>query len=295
MIIVKLQGGLGNQLFQYAAARRLAHRHNAALKLDTSFLKVARVSREYELGHFNISAVIASNEEIKEIVGYDITGPRPIIERLRSKLGFAGRVSPVYKQPHFHFDPALLNAPDNIYLDGYWQSEKYFRDIEGIIRRELVVRHPLEGKNLEITELIQTVDSVSFHVRRGDYVTDPEANRVHGNVCGPDYWRRSMDEVAAWVARPHFFVFSDDPGWVKENLEFNHPVTFVAHNGPEKACEDLRLMSLCRHQIIANSSFSWWGAWLNGNPDKIVIAPDRWLNRQDVNEGDIIPATWRRL
>lgn len=297
MIIVKLMGGLGNQMFQYAAGRSLACRHNARLKLDISFLESDQkgvAARAYELRHLNISADIATPIEVAEITGCGKNRIKTMLVLFQQITGLAKLKPSTFLERHFHFNQAFLTVPDNTYLEGYWQSEKYFKEIEETIRREFVVRYPLEGKNLEISEKIKSVNSVSIHVRRGDYVTNPETSRIHG-VCGLEYYLESIKEVSKKVSDPHFFIFSDDMEWGKENLKTDYPVTYVDFNGPDNAYEDMRLMSLCRHNIIANSSFSWWGAWLNKNPEKIVIAPKRWFNKLDINADDLIPETWIRL
>jgi hypothetical protein len=297
MIIVKLMGGLGNQMFQYAVARRLAWRHETRLKLDLSFLEgdqTGNTQRKPVLSHLCISAERASHWEVANITG----SGRNILEstavKLFQKSALAKLRPSVCREKHIHFDPIVLTLPDNSYLDGYWQSEKYFRDIEDIIREEFTVNYPLAGENLELAEIIQVTNSVSVHVRRGDYVASPNVNAFHG-VCSADYYQDAVMEIASLIPVPNFFIFSDDAGWVKEHLKLPYPVTVVENNGPDEAYEDLRLMSLCRHHIIANSSLSWWGAWLSLHPGKIVIAPKRWFNDPSINTGDLIPLGWLRL
>jgi Glycosyl transferase family 11 len=296
LIVVKLMGGLGNQMFQYAAARRLAHAHNASLGLDVSFLggNVTDTPRNLELKHLSITAEIASPGEIASIRFKETKGVASLFSWSLRMLGKDRPAPRDFRERHFHFDPTLLNASDGVYLDGYWQSEKYFADIADIIRTEFTVRYPLDSRNKELAELIARTDSVSLHVRRGDYVANPQTAQYH-NVCGLDYYARCLAIIGGQVKTPHLFVFSDDPRWVMENLKFSFPVEFVTHNGPEKGYEDMRLMSLCRHNIIANSSFSWWGAWLNGYPDKRVLAPVRWFNRQGIDTKDLLPDSWLRI
>jgi hypothetical protein len=272
MIITKLIGGLGNQMFQYAAGRRLALKHNTPLKLDLSSYKETwkdMTPRIYELKCFNIKADIAEADDLEN--------------------GAFMR----YKEKSFSFDPYLLNAQDNIHIKGYWQSEKYFEDIKGIIAKDFTVKWPLQGENLRLSEQIQGVQSVSVHVRRTDYVSNPVTNEFHG-VCSLDYYYNCIEQIARNTAAPHFFVFSDDPAWCTEHVKLSYPVTFVDHNSPNMGYEDLRLMSLCKHNIIANSSFSWWGAWLNENPDKIVFAPQKWFNDIRYDTKYLLPHGWQR-
>jgi hypothetical protein len=208
-------------------------------------------------------------------------------------------ITPRYRKTHIRgqnsrFNPAILRLTDNISLDGYWQSEKYFSDIAPVIRSDFTVRVEPEGLNREVASVINGCNAISIHFRRGDYVTDAKIAARHG-ACTNDYFIKAVELIKARVERPHFFVFSDDPAWVREHFTIPHTMTLVDHNGPDKAHEDLRLMSLCRHHIIANSSFSWWGAWLNPRPDKIVIAPLRWFNDPTVDTSDLIPESWLRI
>lgn len=297
MIIVKLMGGLGNQMFQYAAGRRLAHKHNTQLKLDISFLKSKQegcTHRTYELKRLNISEVIAKPKELVDITGKGISLYQNILSRFRQVAGIVNIQPNVYSEQHFHFDPGCLTASDNVYLEGYWQSEKYFKEIEGIIRRDFSVRAPLTGKNLELAGLIKSTDSVSVHVRRCDFVAATKLTATHG-ICGAEYYARCLKKIRSTVKAPHFFVFSDESSWVRENIRFPFPMTVVDHNPPDKGYEDMRLMSLCRHNIIANSTFSWWSAWLNNNPEKIVISPIAWFEDKTHNTDDVIPSGWLKI
>lgn len=292
MIIVKLMGGLGNQMFQYAAGRRLAWVSGVPLKLDLGWFQApapGTTPREYALRPFALAAEIASADEIARLA------PR---RELFGKL--VARCLPLrtsyLPERHYHFDPALLVPRKNAYLDGYWQSEKYFCDIRDTICSDFTLQEPPQGKNRDLVERLAEpgLASVSLHVRRGDYLTSPSASSVHGS-CSPQYYARAVAALAARVERPHFFLFSDEPEWVRDNFPLDHPCTIVAHNPPEKGHEDLRLMTLCRHHITANSSFSWWGAWLCRNRDKIVIAPANWFTGASYDTGDLIPATWTRV
>lgn len=292
MIIVKLMGGLGNQMFQYAAARRLAHSHNTSLKLDLSwfnYINAGDTVRKYELNNFTLKEEFATPSEVLRV--YEPEGS--VFGRLIRS------VNPFYKQTHvrekyYHFDSNMMKKPDNIYLEGYWQSEKYFKEIEEIICKEFSIKNEPDELNNRLARMIESTEAVSVHVRRGDYVTNKTTSDFHG-ICSWAYYMEAVEKIALQVPQPHFFIFSDDPEGVKENVKFNYPVTFIDSNGPEKAYEDLRLMTLCKYHIIANSSFSWWGAWLCRNPSKRVIAPKKWFNREDVNTNDLIPDAWIRI
>ncbi len=291
-IITRIKGGLGNQMFQYAAGRRLAHLRHVDLKLDLSWFESCGL-RTYSLGNFNIRENIACAEEIAALKA--------------ANPGIAGRVArQVFRRPpkrakthireklSFHFDPDILSLPDGVYLDGYWQSEKYFGDIAEIIRREFTVRTQQTGKNKELAEIIAATESVSLHIRRGDYASKASVSKILG-VCSLDYYTRCVEHVTKTVKNPHFFVFSDEPESARDNLKQPYPTTFVDHNAPDKGYEDLRLMSQCRHHIIANSTFSWWGAWLNPRKDKMVFAPKSWHAGKKFDTTDLIPDEWTRI
>lgn len=287
MIIIKMIGGLGNQLFQYALGRAIAHKKNVPLKMDITPFETYTLHK-YALGNFNIIENFATEEEISQL-------------KYPSGIGFWSSklnqvLMPYYFQSYvkeldFNFEPNIIKVPSDVYLDGYWQSEKYFADIEDIIRNEFVVTSPQEGSNRELANQIKSCESVSLHIRRGDYVSNPHTNKTHG-TCDMDYYLRCIECLTKTVKNPHFFVFSDDIEWARLNLKLPYSITFIDNNGPEKNYEDLRLMSICKHNIIANSSFSWWGAWLNANPDKIVLAPKRWFNTNERNTKDLIPEEW---
>lgn len=291
MVIVKLMGGLGNQMFQYAAGRRLTHILSTELKLDISGFENYNL-RKYELGSFNILEDFASPREVKALTSQKngfLTG------LLRCLLRRPKDLAPSHiRESHFHFDSEILNLPNNVYLDGYWQSEKYFNDIEDVIRKEFAITVPQTGESQKMAELISSRESVSLHVRRGDYVSDLHTRKVHG-TCNLEYYERAIAEIYSKVDKPHLFVFSDDMEWSKANLNISHPVVFVDHNNFSRSYEDLRLMRQCRHHIIANSSFSWWGAWLSTYKNKIVIAPKKWFNTLEIDTRDLFPMEWKTI
>ena len=289
---MKLVGGLGNQLFQYAVARAVAQRNNVPLKLDLSSLEGDPL-RKYGLHHFNINASIASRAEVGRLSKVARKGVRKRIHKLIHGSSPYYRRS-VLRERSPRFDPNITKATGEVYLVGYWQSEKYFKDIEQLLRTELTLRHTKSPANRKMSHVINQTESVSVHVRQGDYISNPVANQVHG-TCSLEYYQAAIERIAETVKRPHFFVFSDDSEWAKENLRFKYPVVHVTHNGEENDYEDLRLMSHCKYHIIANSSFSWWGAWLSNFPGKIVIAPQKWFVDASRDTGDLLPASWIQL
>lgn len=292
MIVVKLIGGLGNQMFQYATARKLSQKKYAKLKFDTNGLSLESTPREYSLGVFNIQESFASLEEIESLKNWQ----DDYISLILKKIGFFPKIftkKTFIVEKSFRFDPEILDLKDNVYLQGYWQTEKYFEDVENVIRREFTLKEEYSIENKEITKEIKNSNAVSVHVRRGDYAKDQKTNKFHG-LCPIDYYNDAIKKIAKKIEKPIFYVFSDDIDWVKKNLKFNYPVRYVS-NGILKDYEELMLMSYCKHNIIANSSFSWWGAWLNSNPEKIVIAPKKWFNDPNVDTSDLIPENWIRI
>jgi hypothetical protein len=273
VIVVRLCGGLGNQLFQYAAGRRLADARKAELVLDLDWYERTPHSdtpRAFELDRYAIRARVATAAERRACQWRNI------------------------REKSFDFDPAVLELPDGTYLDGYWQSERYFDDIADAIRRDATPRTSPTLQDQRVGSAISAASAaVSVHVRRGDYVSLKAAADFHG-TCSANYYRAALTAIASHVRDPHFFVFSDDLEWARRNIEPPGPVVHVDHNGPATAFQDLRLMSSCDHHIIANSSFSWWGAWLNASADKIVVAPKVWFADARPTPA-LLPRSWIRL
>jgi hypothetical protein len=293
MVIVRLMGGLGNQMFQYAVGRRMALAQNVSLKLDVAWF--ARwPSRAYALHALNIAEAFATPAEVREIAGPETGGVGRLVFRLRRRWGIGYRWTWLQERGLSPFDARVLAPHERTYLDGYWQSERYFSDVAATIRRDFVLKALPGARTRQLADQINAAQSVSVHVRRGDYVADPKTREIR-SVCTPEYYQRCVAHVAARVREPHLFLFSDDPAWVAANLRFDHPTTLVSEAGASEEHEDLHLMSLCRHHIIANSSFSWWGAWLNPRPDKLVLAPRRWMNDPRSDDRDWLPAAWIRM
>lgn len=278
MILIQLQGGLGNQMFQYATARALAERNHTNVLLDLSWFDQSfdetTTPRHYELDCFLLDK---RTEKIQNTVRQKIQ------KRLAKK----------YTEPHFHYDPAFINLPKNTILNGYFQSEKYFKNIRNILLQDFSwVKDPTK-KNKELLNAIKKdTSSVSVHVRRGDYVSNKNAAKFHG-LTGVDYYKAAVGKISKQVKNPNLYVFSDDSDWCKKNLKFTQSTTYISHN--TDGAEDMRLMRECRHNIIANSSFSWWGAWLNTNSDKIVIGPKQWFMSTEKNTKDVLPKSWQKI
>lgn len=286
MIIVRLIGGLGNQMFQYAAARRLACHHNTELFLDvTGFTSYAL--RKYELDIFRINASIVPSDMLNHVPFSRKDALRLGIRKMFTKEIVFQSV----KEKTPDFQEEILSLPDNVYLEGYWQSEKYFADITDIISKEFSFVSPPSAINQELMEEIGGCNSVSVHIRRGDYVSNRKTLETHG-VLVIDYYMQALNLMEEKVKDLQVFVFSDDIPWARDNLKTDLPLHFIEHNGEEKDYEDMRLMSNCKHHIIANSSFSWWGAWLGKQEGKVVVAPARWFYTRSYNCNDRLPSGW---
>ncbi len=289
MIITRLTGGLGNQMFQYAFGRRLADRHQTQLKLDRGIYSDPALNvppRTYDLGIFNIVEEIATVEEIRRFAN---RSGNEFIDKLLNRV-FGLKPSHI-REPHYHFSQAAMDAPDNVYVSGYWQSERYFHDIEPKLRNEFTFRDPMSRNAEPLHQRITDSESVCVHVRRGDFLTNP----LNG-LRGGEYYSAGAEIIARTNRDLSFFVFSDDVEWCRENIIFNGETTFVDDDfGPMKLRDDLRLMSTCKHFIIANSSFSWWAVWLNRNPRRVVIAPTNWVTDTSMDTRDLYPLDWIRI
>jgi hypothetical protein len=271
MIIINLTGGLGNQMFQYSFGKTIATKHNTSLKLHFTNA-LFNTPRVYELNVFNISAILASDSDLRS---FDVIQNR-VINRLaylfdeRFNIQLNKRIM-TQKYPYDYKSDYLL-IKDDSYIQGYWQDERFFKEIESIIRKEFTLKNELDDKNKKILKQIQNFNSVSIHVRRTDYITNK--NNLT-QFIGLDYYMRSIKRINQKISNPVYFVFSDDILWCKENLQkFLKKVYFIDHNKGKDAHKDLILMSACKHNIIANSTFSWWAGWLNQNKNKIIIKPN---------------------
>ena len=301
MITVSLIGGLGNQMFQYAAGKALAERHGVRLCLDVSGF------RDYALRSFLLDrllvpeAVVSSEQaEVPQKVGANFVRAKwkRRIDRLLGRAGLP-KLAPSpqeYREPHFHYDPAFEALGPETSLFGYFQSERYFGSIAGGLREWFMPREPLGGAGADMLARIESSRlPISVHVRRGDYL-NPGTAEFHGILAEP-YYRQALGRLEAGIGQEaELFVFSDEAAAAEQVLNFV-PKSRLVHvcGDPERPWEDMALMARCRHHIIANSSFSWWGAWLNRSPEKIVVAPRAWFAPAELskrNTGDLYPAGW---
>jgi hypothetical protein len=286
MIIVNLKGGLGNQMFQYALGRKLSLKHRVPLKLDASGLERANalgdIYRPFSLSGYAIENQLATPSEIQAL-----KYPYGSISKGWRWFSFK-----VLRRAHITFEPAVLAYGPNTYLDGYFQSPRYFNDIRETLLEDFTLAAPLSPAGATYLAQIKSTTSVSVHIRRGDYTNNPRVLAEFG-ICSRAYYEAAIAHMRAICPNPTFFVFSDDLAWVKENLAFGSEAIYVTHESLSDYAEQ-SLMSSCKHNIIANSSFSWWAGWLNSNPTKVVIAPTPWFASSPV-DAHLIPPSWIQL
>ena len=267
-VYAELVGGLGNQLFQFAAGYSLAHKNNSSLVLDISpFKKYKRHS--LSLFNFNIKT---QARKLKKIKFWKLDG---IINPIK-----------IYREPHFHFDKQFTHLKPTICLTGYWQSYKYFESIESKIK-EILIPKELNPSIKKYLELAKKASITSIHIRRGDYITDPNARKIHP-LCSNEYYQEALSLISKETEG--YFLFSDDPVEAKKQFGHLKNIYFISENN-YKDSEELFLMSRCKNNIIANSTFSWWAAWLNDSAHKKIFYPHRWFNN-DLNTTDLFPPEW---
>ena len=260
-------------MFQYAMAKSLAIIKNDKFSIDVSSFETYKL-HHYALDHFNIEKRIYKKPN-----------------RYFKKITNLFQKSVFYKEKEFNFNPSIFNiAERNVYLEGYFQSENYFVKHEKQIRKDFEIISPLKEQTQQTIAYIQKVNSVSLHIRRGDYLQ----HAMH-NTDKSEYYKTAMSIIENKIENPVYFIFSDDIPWAKENFKTNFDTIFIDFNDALTNFEDLKLMLSCQHNIIANSSFSWWGAWLNNYENKIVIAPKLWFNDDSMNTIDIIPESWIKI
>lgn len=289
MIIAALYGGLGNQVFQYAAARAAALRSRQDLALDLSWFtseNTNRQQRRYLLNKFQIQAFIATERDLARI-----------------KLGHNSdddfhdqsvRKPEIIREGSFEFQGELRSDECEAYIDGYWQSEKYFLEFSTQIRSELTICEDTSAENRPVITPNQSQPSVAIHVRRGDFASDPQIHAAHG-LCSMDYYYKAAALLVERLGSPRFFVFSDDPDWCKSNLFLRSDTRYIGNSDINDPTMDFRLMTQCEHFVNANSSFSWWASWLAMNPNKIVTAPKKLVISDQVNTKDYFPLRWVHL
>lgn len=292
MIIVNLTGGLGNQMFQYAAAKRVSIKTNSILKLhftDALFC----TSRRYLLDCFSLKENFATNKEIR-LMGFPTSLFGRFVFRLMKELKLNFLYQKVISEsPKFHDKNSLLLEGDR-YIEGFWQNERYFNDI----KRDIISSFSFSAKeskgNRALIKKISKANSVSVHIRRGDYINNKTVSKIY-NTLDKNYYKKAIKIIKRRISNPLFFIFSDDIIWAKEKFIFINNSIFVEINNGKQDYEDMRLISRCKYNIISNSTFSWWGAWLNQYPKKIVICPKRWFNNKKMNENNPSCEGWVRI
>lgn len=291
MIIQKITWWLWNQMFQYAYIKSLALKQNKDFKLDITEFQT--YFRPYELEIFDIEKNYTSKKEIPFYV--NLVSKNRYLNFIYNKIKWIyKRFDPNYHiEKQFNFDKDFFHI-SNWYIEWYFQSEKYFKDFENEIKKDFTFIKPISKQNKEILEKIKNTESISLHVRRWDYVSNPQANAFHGTAT-LDYYKKAIEYIKKHTNNPTFYVFSDDIPWVKENLKIDFETHYIDWNTWKNSFEDMRIMSNCKHNIIANSSFSWWWAWLNNNKEKIVIAPKIWFLSKEKDTCDIIPDDWVKI
>lgn len=296
-VIVGIWGGLGNQLFMYAFGRAFSLRHNAQFFIDPSSLFEWGCSQNPPFRKYELEMVFSLRPTIVPRARFQRNIPIPLLAKITN---YSNRIFPrligkvgywrYVEERHFQFDPDIFNMDfaGKVYFSGFWQSEKYFKEKEAEIRSDLVFRHPLAGRLIEIKRAITSSNSVCLHVRRGDYLLNPEVN-----VCGQDYYDRAVALMKERAGKDiTIFVASDEIAWCRENLRIEADHFFI---DAEQSGDALYLMSLCRNFIMANSTFSWWAAWLSKDEKKTVIAPKNWSHNPRTDTRDVCPDEWLRI
>jgi len=297
MIIVSLFGGLGNQMFQYACGKAIATKLGVELKLDISLVndRTPRKDftyRDYELAVFNIEDEIATEAEVRKFIPNLWNSSE--IQRQFYKIKRILTQKVLYTEKlKFRYNSEIDTVRDNSYIYGYFQTERYFEHIRAELLERFRLKTQVDEKNAALIKKMQTENSVSIHVRRGDYTNSP-----FSLLSVEDYYQKAIDFILEKVEVPVFYIFTNDPEWVEDNfkvLQINKSIVTI--NYGNQSYMDMILMSNCRHNICANSSFSWWGAWLNTNPNKIVVTPKSWFKSTEYVESiyDLIPEKWLSL
>ncbi len=295
MIISEISDRLGNQMFQYAAARGLAAKHNVALKMDKRYYNHnAPEGYFYGLDAFNLTPDFANNNEIREYTGLSNLLVHKAIRKIYKKHQLGNR-NYIYNERFFHYDDELSRQGSNVYMRGYWQSYKYFSHIEDEIRRDFGFRYPIDtATDTFATQILQS-NAVCLSIRRGDHLWHPVTSKKFGH-CDANYYDEGLKIISAREKDIKLFIFSDDIDWCAQNLKFDYPTVFVKHNFDNPRFDYyLQLIKLCNHFIIPVSTFPLWGAWLSTNPGKIVIAPKVWFTDATVNTNDLFPDNWIRI
>lgn len=300
MIISKLNGGIGNQLFQYAIGKSLAVQKKTILKLDVSYFSWdvnSELQRKFLLNKYNIDCEIASRDEIEKILY------AKNIHRFISRKIMANKI-PYYKEnlvieKDMYYDENIFKTRKNVILEGYWPNERYFANVKEVLHKELRLKEENISTSFKNSfRKITSTESVSVHVRRSDYINTNNGSFDIFGVCDKKYYEKAVSYIKDNIKTPILYIFTDDIDWVKNSFHFDADSVIVSNNNLMDF-EELQLMSYCKHNIIANSTFGWWGAWLNENAGKIIIAPEKWYNDKNYQlfyeKSDFVPLSWIRI
>jgi len=289
MIVVQIKGGLGNQMFQYALARAIDVRTEFEIKLDITWFEGAKKTREYGLGRFRIKEFNHITRSERQML--------KLIRRL--KKGIFHKLIPnnwnIYEEKRdWEYDQNVFDTKDNTYIKGYWQNYRYFQTIKEKIRRDFTFPEFRIKKNLNTSKEMNSENSVSLHLRKGDY----RKYKHLFEVCGSSYYESAISYILKKMDNPKFYVFSDDIDQVKANSDLEQildktDITYIDWN-KDNVFRDMQLMKTCKHNIIANSTFSWWAAWLNRNRGKVVISPEQWTY-DERNASGLMLKDWVKL
>jgi len=293
MIIVRFKGGMGNQMFQYAFGRQLAGQLNTELTFDPTNLLYRNnppdfVYRNYDLDVFQPqeTSFLAPPGLLAPVFNLRI---RKLSQGIR---WLVARNYPVVKEQHFHFDPKVLEQPEEgVIYDGWWQSSKYFDGVEEQLRQDFRFSREIIPESSELLTRIESSNAICLNVRRTDFLKVDTLNATN-----KDYFLRGADYLGHKLSEPRFFVFSDDVAWCRENIKLDFPTEFVDHEHKGfKFGNYMQLMMRCKHYLIPNSSYAWWAAWLNTGEGKVVVAPENWFTDPAIDTSDLVPESWVRM
>jgi hypothetical protein len=292
IVIVRLNGGLGNQMFQYVAGKYVAKKGGSIIKVDLTHLKNINAKkfafRKYALDIFEVPILFAT---YKEILKFTIPRFKPRYLYFGLKHLYKDRV---IEQKDIRYSNILDKVSSDCYLVGSFQSEKFFRPIAHEVKEDFQIKKEILNQYSQIISEVSSVESVAVHIRRGDYVNNPKTREVHGSMP-ISYYIEAAKLIGTRVRNPHFYIFSDEPEWLSNNLDLKADFSTIPSRLDDHPNRDFVLMMHCKHHIITNSSYSWWAAWLGENFDKIVIAPKKWFAVSACDSSDIVPESWIRL
>lgn len=290
VVAVRLSGGLGNQLFQYAAGRALSLKYQVPLVIEKSFYSESP-NRSFKLNHFNVANVELSK---KELVAFLLNRNFRLTDYFKSTKSILSECDNIFAEKDFSFDSGFLSVSAPVVLDGYWQSLKYFESYSAKIKSEFDIKGEFSREHVQLKKEIYAQNSVAIHIRRGDYLSNPHVNSIHG-ICSDEYYVNAYQELVAAMGDVVPYFFSDDSDAAKKIIQLIGKGVLVNEVCPGNDISDFALMKACRHFIIANSTFSWWAAFLGEHATKMVYAPQKWFNAQEYNTNDLIPSNWIKI